>query len=129
MAQKTKIWTDGGTKSNIPPFGDGYGSFRIGENGPIITEDYKIPMSSNAAEILTMAKAIKACNADNIELFSDSRIGLKWVKECQKAFFIVPEKISDQMKASIEILRRNIIGKKVHTSWRPRFQIFEIFGH
>lgn len=127
--QRTKIWTDGGTKSNIPPFGSGYGSFRIEETGDIITEDYGIPMSSNAAEIFTMANAIKNCDSNRIELFSDSRIGLKWVKLCQEDSVVIPENISEQMKNAIKYLKQSIKGKNVKTSWRPRVQIFAIFGH
>ncbi|MBF9687120.1 hypothetical protein IAI39_11555, partial [Streptococcus pseudopneumoniae] len=77
------IWTDGGTSSNVPPFGIGYGSYRIGENGPIIPLNFNTNMSANAAEIFTMANAIQACDNKKIDLYSDSRIGLGWVKKAQ----------------------------------------------
>jgi ribonuclease HI len=127
--ERIKIWTDGGTKSNIPPFGNGYGSYRIGESGKIVSEDYGIPMSANAAEILTISKALAASSAEKIEVFSDSRIALNWLKKCANGDDEIPEKISDGMKSAIKVLSGAAHGRDIHASWRPRFQIFRIFGH
>lgn len=127
--ERVKIWTDGGTRSNIPPFGNGYGSYRISENGEIVREDYGIQMSANAAEILTISRALAASSAEKIEVFSDSRIALNWLKKCAKGDTEIPEKISDGMKSAIRVLSCAARGRDIKTSWRPRFQIFRIFGH
>lgn len=127
--KKAKIWTDGGTASNIPPFGEGYGSFRIGEDGKIVTEKFKTNMSANAAEILTMARAVASCEETAIDLYSDSRIGLKWLKLSQNNTLDIPDNISEGMKKSIIQLKESVKGKRVKPHWRPRAQIFKIFGH
>lgn len=130
MAEKRiKIYTDGGTSSNIPPFGIGYGSFRIGEDGEINRLDFKCQMSSNAAEIYTMAYAIQECSEKEIDIFSDSRIGLNWVKKAQFLGCTIPENISEGMKRAILFLIPIALGKNIKTHWRPREQIFKIFGH
>lgn len=125
---RTKIWTDGGTKSNSPPFGKGYGSFRIGEEGEIKTL-YFSDMSANSAEILIMSKAILESNSDFIDLFSDSRIALNWLKKLSEIRCEVPENISDGMKQSIKELRIAVMYKNIKGHWRPRAQIFKIFKH
>lgn len=125
---RADIWTDGGTKSNKRPFGIGYGSFRIGENGNIIPLVFS-EMSANSAEILTMAKAIEACSSEKINLFSDSRVGLKWLKDAPHCLLEIPENISSEMKDSIIILRKACKGKNIKTYWKPRAQIFKIFNH
>lgn len=126
--KRTDIWTDGGTKSNKRPFGIGYGSFRIGREGEIISLTY-FPMSANAAEILTMAKAIEHSGAESISLYSDSRVGLKWLSDAPHRKFEIPENISEEMKGSILYLREHCKGRNVKCHWRPRVQIFKIFGH
>jgi hypothetical protein len=126
---RTQVWTDGGTSSNIPPFGMGYGSYRIGENGEIISLDFSTQMSANAAEILTMALVIEACESPKIDLYSDSRIGLNWVRKVQLPAFSVSENISEGMKRSIKRLTTSVQGKNIKPHWRPRVQIFNIFGH
>lgn len=127
--KRIKIWTDGGTSSNVPPFGIGYGSYRIGENGPIIPLNFNTNMSANAAEIFTMANAIQACDNKKIDLYSDSRIGLGWVKKAQSLNCIPPNEISEGMKRAILFLIPIARGKNINTHWRPREQIFKIFGH
>lgn len=124
-----KIWTDGGTSSNIPPFGIGYGSFRIGTKGDIVSLDFERRMSCNAAEIYTMAYALAQCENDCILLYSDSKIGLKWLKDAPMQLLEVKENISEEMKKSIELLRFHAKGKDIRVKWRPRTQIFKIFGH
>src|SRR6266849_473663 len=76
------IGFDGGTSCNIPSlgYGDGYGSFRI-DNGPLRRIAFKRPMSNNAAEIFTMAAAIKIAKengATALKLVGDSQIALNW---------------------------------------------------
>lgn len=127
--KRIKIWTDGGTSSNIPPFGIGYGSYRIGENGSIIPLNFNTNMSANAAEIYTMGYAIEACDSKKIDLYSDSRIGLGWVKKAQLLNCTPPSEISEGMKRAILFIIPIMRGKSINTHWRPREQIFKIFGH
>jgi ribonuclease HI len=127
---RTKIWTDGGTSMNKHPFGKGYGSYRIGENGEIVSFDFFENMSANAAEISTMAVALERSGSDFIDLFSDSRVALKWLKDaCAEKKSEIPSEISESMKESIAELRKAAAGKNVHGHWRPRKQIFKIFKH
>lgn len=125
---RIKIWTDGGSRSNKPPFGIGYGSYRIGETGEIKSFEFW-PMSANAAEIRIMGQAIKESGEVYINLYSDSRVGLKWVDDAMHTMNNIPEKISFEMKQSILFLRESCVGKDVKTHWRPRVQIFKIFNH
>lgn len=125
----TKIWTDGGTSSNVPPFGIGYGSFRIGQRGKIFSINFNTQMSCNAAEIYIMAHALAKCKDQNILLFSDSKIALKWLNDAPTGVLEVKESISDEMKKSISLLRENALGRKIKGKWRPRAQIYKIFGH
>lgn len=125
----TKIWTDGGTSSNVPPFGIGYGSFRIGKKGKIFSISFNAQMSCNAAEIYTMVHALAKCKDQNILLFSDSKIALKWLNDAPNRKLEVKENISDEMKKSISLLRENALGRKIKGKWRPRAQIYKIFGH
>lgn len=132
--QRTKIWTDGGTPKNSRPFGNGYGSFRIGENGEINSIEFGIPMSNNAAEILTMVYSLRACQDYKVIIFSDSKIAVGWVKKINKLGvsihgFDFPETMSIEMIDYIKLLSFEISQKNVKAEWRPREQIFKIFGH
>lgn len=129
MKSRIEIWTDGGSRSNIPPFGLGYGSFRIGENGKIISINFNRNMSANAAEIWTMVQALNHENHSNIILYSDSRIALKWLKDSPNPICEISDKVSFEMRESIKFLRVAAKGKEIQAKWRPRAQIFKIFGH
>lgn len=56
-----RIEFDGGTPCNIPRlgYGIGYGSYRI-DGEPIVRLDHRAPMSANAAELLTLVRAVQA---------------------------------------------------------------------
>jgi ribonuclease HI len=129
MSERTEIWTDGGTKSNIPPFGIGYGSFRIGENGKNVSINFNIQMSCNAAEIFTMVHALNRCESNFITVYSDSRNALRWLKDSPFGNLEVKDSYSSGMKDSIVELRKAAKGKNIKAKWRPRAQIFKIFGH
>jgi ribonuclease HI len=129
MSRYTRVWTDGGTSSNVPPYGIGYGSFRIGINGKNVAINFNTKMSANAAEIYTMAHALAKCESEFIRIYSDSRVALKWLKDATESQLEIKESISDEMKKAIALLRQNAIGKTIQGKWRPREQIFKIFGH
>jgi ribonuclease HI len=127
---------DGGTSCNIPSlgYGDGYGSFRI-DNGPLRRITFNRPMSNNAAEIFTMAAAIKTARengATALVLVGDSQIALKWANRV--AGKTKPRKhngnMSDAMRMSIVELRQCLIGiTDLETKWQPRLRSFATFGH
>ena len=121
------IWCDGGSQSNIPPeYGIGYGSYRIGEFGEIVSLDFNKKMSSNAAEIMTAAFAISASQSFNIKIYSDSKTAVSWINRPDKRY---KDWISQGMKDAIHLLRIAVRGKKIKAFYKPRALIFKIFKH
>jgi ribonuclease HI len=131
-----RIEFDGGTSSNIPSlgYGDGYGSFRI-NNEPVRRLQFNRPMSANAAEIFTMAAAVKVAvenGATALVLVGDSQVALCWANRI--AGNGKPRKhngnMSCSMRDGIAELRRRMAGvMDVKTQWQPRERSFAAFGH
>jgi len=140
-ADYIKIFWDGGTSSNTPPFGNGYGSYRVdnGVEGEIIRENFESRMSANVAEIKTAICALK--HAQNtihgdykLWLVGDSQIALKWIETAYKR---KEAKISnkstqlfrDTIKELREAFESNLRIIDLVAEWRPRRYSVEIFGH
>jgi ribonuclease HI len=120
---------DGGTSSNKPPFGVGYGSYQIDDN-EIIRCSYGPNQSSNSAEIMTIVYALDDLVSKEISgkilVCGDSVISLKWIntKETPK------ENTSESFRKAIKLLREYIPKfKKITPYWRPRERSVELFGH
>jgi ribonuclease HI len=126
---------DGGTSCNIPSlgFGDGYGSFRI-NNGPLRRVRFDRPMSNNAAEISTMAAAIRSAKehgATALVLIGDSQIALNWANRVAgNAKRKHNGNMSDAMRLSIIELRECMSDiADLETKWQPRLRSVATFGH
>lgn len=135
-----QIRFDGGTSCNIPRlgYGNGYGSYQI-DDAPIYRVNFNVPMSANAAEIRTLARAIETVaqiepNTTLLRLLilGDSRIALKWANVAagsRKRTKI--GKTSPEFQESIvmlELAMRRVFAK-VQTNWTPRLQSVAVFGH
>ncbi len=128
------IQFDGGTTSNVPSrgFGYGYGSYQI-DGGVIGKCQFGIGHSCNSAEILTLFEALKAlrllvpeCDKKTVRVCGDSKIALKWVS-CQKQ---PKESTTIMFRQAIEMLRGEVKNfKKIYTEWRPREHSVKLFGH
>lgn len=135
-----KIEFDGGTPCNIPRlgYGIGYGSFRV-NGGEIVRCDHKIPMSANAAEIMTLIEGIRyVCrlepnrNIIALDIWGDSQIAIKWALGFTKKEN--PAQLSK--KSSLEF--RNVVHTLrdiiklfgyVKATWHPRIMSVKTFGH
>jgi ribonuclease HI len=92
-------------------------------------------MSNNAAEISTMAAAIKTARdngATALVLVGDSQIALNWANKV--AGKTKPRKhngnMSDAMRESIAELRACMGGiTDLETKWQPRLRSVATFGH
>lgn len=132
---KIRIEFDGGTPCNVPArgYGDGYGSYRIDQERPVRLNFYR-PMSANAAEVLTLVKAIqeaKQKGAAALLIIGDSRIALKWadvaagLRPATKINKTSPE--FQESVAQLQIAMRGI--STVKTRWQPRLKSVATFGH
>jgi ribonuclease HI len=91
-------------------------------------------MSNNAAEIFTMAAAIKSARengASCLVLIGDSQVALKWAnvmvgnREPTKL-----GNVSPVFRESIAELRECLAGMTdLQTRWQPRLRSFSTFGH
>lgn len=93
-------------------------------------------MSNNAAEIETLAYAIKAIKGQDIKLmslsiFGDSRIALSWAKKCLCSDALkLPKKTTPEFHEAIYKLRDSITGFPIiFTHWQPRHKSVATFGH
>lgn len=132
------ICFDGGSASNIPPFGNGYGSYRI-DDRPIVRLDFKKDMSANVAEIKTGLAALDDLQKTTLGNYSvyitgDSQIALRWI---EAAYLRKDKKVSkgatDLFKRTIgelrDMLETNFRIISLKTEWKPRIHSVEIFGH
>lgn len=95
-------------------------------------------MSNNAAEIETLAYAIKAIKDRgydikhvSLSIFGDSQIALRWAKKCLCSDALkLPKKTTPEFREAICKLREYITGFPIiYTSWQPRLKSVTIFGH
>lgn len=137
-AKRVKITFDGGNGGNNPRlgYGDGYGSFQISGQG-IQKVNFYEPMSNNAAEILTLIRALKEVKLKYgtqnvyVSIRGDSQLALGWAK---KAFMRKPMKfgknVSQRYKESVEELYSVIAPfTDVQCEWIGRKRVFSLFGH
>lgn len=149
VLRTVSIEFDGGTPCNIPRlgYGDGYGSCQI-TGGPVRRCAFNRPMSANAAELWTLARAIAdvrtrfEVRTTGLLIRGDSQIALKWAgigagilpvnskgKTRRKAAK-VSEAASDEFRASIQEVAAFIHGfARVETEWRGREHSVRLFGH
>lgn len=135
-----QIRFDGGTSCNIPRlgYGNGYGSYQIDDN-PIYRLSFNIPMSANAAEIRTLARAIETVSQNEIHtalirlsILGDSRVALKWANVAAgKRKRTKIANTSSEFQESILMLERFIRRgwADVMTTWTPRQRSVAVFGH
>lgn len=140
ILRKYKIEFDGGTPCNVPRlgYGIGYGSYRVDE-GPVIRRDHGVPMSANAAEIMTLVEAVryigileKERSVIELEIWGDSQIAIKWANGCTPSG--KPAKLS---KGTSEMFRNSIQTLRdvlrpygaVHAHWHRRINSVKTFGH
>lgn len=132
---------DGGTKSNIPPFGNGYGTYSI--NGKKSkTVKFGI-MSANTAEILTLYMALKSIpgvndtgnplvsnfHPINILVCGDSTIALRW---CSTKRWPFSNSSSVPFKETCLLLQHLIFDNPqwdITRYWRGREHSVRMFGH
>lgn len=133
------ITFDGGTPCNIPRlgYGIGYGSYEI-DDQPVARCDHGRPMSANAAEILTLVRAVQSVVAKYgrettaLRIFGDSQIALKWASGRTRNG--KPAKLgkggSEEYRNAIQTLRDALKGfPHVETQWQPRAKSVALFGH
>lgn len=133
-----QICFDGGTASNIPPFGNAYGSFKIGE-GKIVRLDFETNASANCAEMWTglaaLKEAQKSIHGDyKIHLTGDSQIALLWFdaifyKRNRKMSKKVTLAFSDTVRQITEFFDQNLRLTELVTEWKPRRFSVKLFGH
>lgn len=129
---------DGGCASNIPPFGNGYGSYKINDR-EIVRLDFCENMSANVAELKTALEALKDLNSSTHGTYSvyvtgDSQIALNWISA---AFLRKPRKVSQKstelFKHTIgqlrEMLEFNFRIQTLRVEWKPRIHSVKLFGH
>lgn len=138
---KYRIEFDGGTSCNVPRlgFGNGYGSYKINDE-PVHRCNFNRPMSANAAEIETLAYAVKAI-ADRapidptnqrvaLHVVGDSRIALNWAKKAFLGDLKMSKKVTPEFREAIfkldDALRPFM---EVATTWQPRLKSVATFGH
>lgn len=138
-----RIEFDGGTPCNIPSkgYGIGYGSYQISCGGkvhPVQRINHGRPMSANAAEIMTLVKAIQEVSSKygregiSLKIHGDSQIALKWArgktesgKPCK-----LSKNVSMEFRSSIHSLRQVLSGfQSVEATWRGREASVKLFGH
>jgi len=146
QAQKIRIEFDGGTPCNIPRlgYGIGYGSYQIqncatGEIEPVVRVDHKRPMSANAAEVLTLVRAIQEVVSRfgrevELDIHGDSQIALKWARGAtesgRKIKTLKQRAGSDEFLAAVLTLRDLVKGfPTIKATWRGRQRSVEVFGH
>lgn len=129
---------DGGTPCNVPAkgYGEGYGSFQIGEGTPPIRMKYGQPMSANCAEIRTATEALKEIARRHglgkwVHIIGDSQIALKWVNAAHsKEVMKVSKGSSQPFVEAIQDLYEVASGfEKIITEWQPRHKMVAVFGH
>lgn len=125
---------DGGTSCNVPAlgYGVGYGSYRIDGN-QIVRLDHRLPMSANAAEILTLACALESISVEHyqqsIEVIGDSQIALSWLKK-PKLLSSPSPKTSPEFQVAVRRLQSIAIRFfAIHPIWKARAHSVAIFGH
>lgn len=134
-----RIEFDGGTSCNIPRlgFGNGYGSYKINDE-PVHRCNFNQPMSANAAEINTLAYAVKAIRDRGIDtsqtslvIIGDSMITIGWVnyiarKEKRK----FSKKATEPFKDAVAKLYEVLPGfAQISAKWQPRIKSVATFGH
>jgi len=134
-----RITFDGGTPCNVPAlgYGIGYGSYQINAL-PVIRCDFKVPMSANCAEILTLVEAIRAvlgmdCRENVfLDIWGDSEIAINWANGVTKHGR--PCKLSkgssEGFGQAVQTLRDILRGfGKVKATWHSRTNSVRTFGH
>ncbi len=127
---------DGGTSCNIPSrgYGDGYGSFKIGDR-EVERIEHRRPMSCNVAEIMTAVVALDRCRhffgSSEILLRGDSKIALNWANIGNGRKPILPNKKKAESfrNAVSELIVAIRHHKNVKTEWRNRNHSVTLFGH
>lgn len=132
------IQFDGGTSSNVPPFGKGYGSHCI-NSGEIVRLKFSERMSANVAEIKTAMEALKAVQKRTegpykVYITGDSQIALKWIESAYKRDHRkVSAKATELFKQTIGELRtmfeNNYRISDLKVQWKPRKFSVATFGH
>ena len=132
------IQFDGGTSSNVPPFGNGYGSHCI-NSGEIVRLKFDQRMSANVAELKTAMAALKAVQQMTTEPYKvyitgDSQIALKWIESAYKRDHRkVSAKATELFKQTIGELRtmfeNNYRISDLKVQWKPRKFSVATFGH
>lgn len=130
------IHFDGGTPCNIPSrgYGIGYGSYNFNGAEPIRV-DHGIPCSNNAAETLTLCRALedaltKFCpKTTKIHILGDSKIVICRIIRIRTG----KEKIhsgSGEYQAAVDRLRSALKEWAFVTAeWLPRSYAVAAFGH
>jgi ribonuclease HI len=139
IEQDARIHFDGGTPCNIPPFGIGYGSYRI-NSLPIARIDHHIRCSANTAEILTLCCALddlaSKCDPGTtaVHVMGDSQNALKWVRVATGEFVGKRAKISKNVTEPFREAIRRLTPRVqrfalVTSEWKPRIHAVRVFGH
>ncbi len=133
--ETTRIEFDGGTTCNVPAkgFGTGYGSYQINSD-PIVKLEFDLPMSNNAAEVLTVFFAImdaKNKGAKSLHIIGDSQIALRWVDVGAGNVKVSKGAGSGtrEFQKAISFLLRAAQGMKITTKWQSRVYSVLTFGH
>jgi ribonuclease HI len=147
MTHQIVIHFDGGTPCNIPAkgYGIGYGSYSFNGGTPVRV-NHGIPCSNNAAEILTLARALQHLSEINktpeqdrachVHIVGDSQIALKWAQVCAGTW-AKPKTADKQLRKgapgfqkAVNNLRSAIcVFRHVTTEWKGREHAVAAFGH
>lgn len=126
---------DGGTSCNIPRlgYGDGYGSYKIDECA-IVRLEFGEAMSANAAEVLTLARALEAIESPEtarVRIIGDSQIALNQAVPISKKRKKMPSASGSNIFRDNCARLRAIVARFAHveTQWRGRAASVALFGH
>lgn len=146
--KKLKIEFDGGSRSNIPPFGLGYGSYQITEFWnkeericPIRRMNWQECMSANAAEIRTIVEALMevidslepVLDRTHLSIFGDSQIAINRIIKAWHLKGQIPKFAESNsrfmVKWATELCRLVPRFATVEAQWHSRENSVALFGH
>lgn len=134
----TIVRFDGGSPCNDPKkgYGEGYGSYQIGNGTDPVRLKFGQAMSANTAEIRTATSALSSVALSQghgkwVHIIGDSQIALRWIDRAHSKHPIkVSKGSSEAFIESIEKLYEAVQGfEKIVTEWQPRHKMVAVFGH